>query len=115
MKIKVTKKQVMSQNHYVINVRNCGLQRLLTFVAPAYYTAGVYGHNADVYQINAAVVIVTGSRPFGNIKPKDELLEKYEKQACMILADGQKTYNEKKELLYGLLLRFVQEVVASYN
>lgn len=113
MKIRVTKTQVMKQNYYVVNAGTYKLQRLLTFVDPAYYTAGVYGHNADVYQINAAVVIVTGSRPFGNIKPTDELLEAYEKQACKILADGQNTYNEQKELLYSLLQRFAKEVVSN--
>lgn len=114
MKVRVNKTQVMKQNYYVINAGKYKLQRLLTFVDPAYYTAGVYGHNADVYQINAAVVIVTGSRPFGNIKPTNELLEEYEKQACMILADGKNTYNEQKEQLYSLLQQFVKEVV-SYN
>ena len=52
----------------VIKVGYCDLQDALKWREPNFYTAGVYGWNADVYVIDCDTVIVTGYRPFGNIE-----------------------------------------------
>lgn len=79
MKAKVTKKQVMSYNSNVLEVGYCGLQSLLGRFSPQYYTCGVYGWNADVYEVDG-MCIVTGYRPFGTIRPNREQLDKVEKE-----------------------------------
>src|SRR5574344_954909 len=52
MQTKVTKKQVMSYNSNVLEVGYCDLQFLLGRFSPQYYTCGVYGWNADIYEID---------------------------------------------------------------
>ena len=68
MKTRITKKAIMSAYHNVIKVGYCHLQDALKWREPNFYTAGVYGWNADVYVIDYDTVIVTGYRPFGNVE-----------------------------------------------
>ena len=68
MKTKITKKAIMTTYPNVIKVGYCDLQDALKWREPNFYTAGVYGWNADVYVIDCDTVIVTGYRPFGNIE-----------------------------------------------
>lgn len=56
----------MNAYRNVIKVGYCDLQDALKWSEPDFYTAGVYGWNADVYVIDYDTVIVTGYRPFGN-------------------------------------------------
>ena len=58
----------MSAYRNVIEVGYCDLQDALKWREPNFYTAGVYGWNSDVYVIDCDTVIVTGYRPFGNMK-----------------------------------------------
>lgn len=78
---KITKKYVMNTYKNVIKVGYCDLQELLTFARQIGYTAGVYGWNANVYQVNLNTVIVTGYRPFGNIDTHYVFCKKYEEKA----------------------------------
>ena len=64
MRVQVTKNDVMKQNRFVIRVGYCDLQYLLRFKDSQFYTAGMYGWNADIYQVSPSTVIVTGYRPF---------------------------------------------------
>lgn len=64
MKAQVTKKFIRS-NYRCIAIGYCDAYYLLKGLEPAYYTAGVYGWNADIYKISTDIVIVTGYRPFG--------------------------------------------------
>ena len=50
----------------------CDLQA--TLPAPAYYTCGIYGWNADVFILDMDTVVVAGYRPFGNVKVDTEQL-----------------------------------------
>lgn len=68
MKTNITKKAIMSAYRNVIKVGYCDLQDALKWREPNFYTAGVYGWNADVYVLDHDTVIVTGYRPFGNIE-----------------------------------------------
>lgn len=66
MKVKVTKKQIKNNYANIVCVGYCGLSQILRYFTPNYYTCGVYGWNADVYDFGS-FAICTGYRPFGNI------------------------------------------------
>lgn len=107
MKAKVTKKQVMSYNSKVLEVGYCGLQSLLSRFSPQYYTCGVYGWNADIYEIEN-MCICTGYRPFGNIKfgykELDRVNKEYEVMKEKNLPYEEET-NEVKKLLKSLFTK----------
>lgn len=79
MAIKVTKKAVI--NEYGLNRIVCipyaDLQHTLGDISPVYYTAGVYGWNADIYIVDR-FAICTGYRPFGHIELSRNELRKLE-------------------------------------
>ena len=75
--IKISAKQVKETFPRVLAVPYCDAQNLLRFQTPCYYTAGVYGKNADVF-CEGDVVIATGYRPFGK---ESRFVEKYEEKA----------------------------------
>lgn len=68
MKTQITKRAIMNSFKNVISAGYCDLQSALTWREPNFYTKGIYGWNADVYVIDDETVIVTGYRPFGNMK-----------------------------------------------
>lgn len=80
MKARTTQKFVKRINRHVIWLYYCEAQNLLRYSAPALYTAGVYGWNADVYNVGADAV-VTGYRPFGDVRPDPELVKRYDAAA----------------------------------
>lgn len=106
MKVRTTKRKVMNET-WCISVPYCALQDLLTYESPIYYTTGVYGWNADVYMIEG-LAIVTGYRPFGNIKVDYSVIEKYEQKAKEIKEQNCYTGNTRAEL-YDLIREFVRE------
>ena len=75
MKTQTTKKAIMSAFENVIRVGYCDMELALMWREPNFYTAGVYGWNADVYVIDAKTVIVTGYRPFGNMELPREVID----------------------------------------
>ena len=81
MKTKITKKAIMSAYRNVIKVGYCDMQDALKWREPNFYTAGVYGWNADIYVIDMDTVIVTGNRPFGNIELPREVADTLNKCA----------------------------------
>ena len=64
----------MNSYRNVIKVCYCDMQDALKWCEPNFYTAGVYGWNADVYVIDRDTVIVTGYRPFGNMELPREVI-----------------------------------------
>lgn len=84
MKTKITEKRIKEMYKNIIIGSYCELQYLLSYKNPNYYTSGVYGWNADIYIINYDTVIVTGYRPFGNIRNHD-INKKYNEKAKNIL------------------------------
>ena len=81
MKTKTTKKAIMGAFDNVIKVGYCDMQDALKWREPNFYTAGVYGWNADVYVIDIDTVIVTGYRPFGNVEIPREVIDTLNKCA----------------------------------
>lgn len=101
MKYKTTAKDVKNGYHYIIAVGYCELQSLLQYEHPVAYTAGTYGWNFDVYDVNG-VAIVTGYRGMPNNKNVNcdhALIREYEQKA-----QG-KTAREKRALLEQFIAR----------
>lgn len=112
MKEKITKKSINAEYENIISVPYCNLQMLLRMEDPRYYNAGTYGWNFDVYPIDAETCIVTGYRPFGNIKPKYELTKEYERKAEKIWEEFRwvTDYDYVRNELRKLIAEFVKEV-----
>lgn len=108
MKFKTTKKAIMANYGTVIEVDYCELQYLLKYKSPIAYTAGVYGWNADIYEFGG-IAIVTGYRPFGNIRPNCKITDKYEKEAENICYNY--SYEKRRDALQGLQKKFIEEVL----
>lgn len=81
MKTQTTKKAIMSAYRNVIKVGYNDMQDALKWREPEFYTAGGYGWNSDVYVIGYDTVIVTGYRPFGNMKLPSEVIDTLNKCA----------------------------------
>lgn len=107
MKFQTTRKRIMKNTPTVISVGYCDLQELLSYEEPAAYTAGRDGWNADVYNFGYAA-IVTGYRPFGNVKPDYELVRRYERAANDITFTNMSD-TKKKELLHEMITAFIKE------
>ena len=110
MKKKITKKEINNRYNTIIKLGYCEAHYLLSFKKPSYYTAGVYGWNADVYIIDN-VAIVTGYSPFGNIKPDYDTVKNYENQAAGINCDYDLNYETKEIMTDELLSRFIKKAL----
>lgn len=116
MKYKTTKKAIQNNYRNIIRVGAVGLYYLLKFTEPVAYTSGVYGWNADIYDFDNAV-IVTGYRPFGNVYPDYDIVEKYNQLGRKIyeeehdpLKDWNEEQEEKEKRLNQLIEQFIEEV-----
>lgn len=110
MKFKTTQKAVKEGYWKVIKVGYCDLQHLLYYQKPVAYTCGVYGWNADIYDIGCGTALCTGYKPFGDIRPNYELVREYDKKARKII---QKTKfdDNPKEKVDELLNEFIEKVL----
>ena len=112
MKFKTTQKAVKEGYGNIIKTGYCNLQYLLYYQKPVAYTAGVYGWNADIYDIGCGVAICTGYRPFGNVEVDCELLREYNKKAeKIVLSWNEYKHNEKLKILDELLNEFIEKVL----
>lgn len=110
LKIKVRKKDILNSYKNIICVGYCDIQTLLRSKDARFYTSGVYGWNADIYEIDNNTCIVTGYRPFGNIYASySGICSKYEKKAREIMQNRMLTYEQQCEKLDTLSKDFVQE------
>lgn len=112
MTYRVTKKEVM-ENPYAICCGVCRVDTLLSEKAPDFRTCGIYGWNADVYQISYSTAIITGCRTFGNIDAPDTICKKYNDFAKEIHESYYQQllrYSELVDYKDMLILAFVAEV-----
>lgn len=109
-KIKMTKKAIVESYNNVICVGYCDLQNLLHCKSPSFYTMGVYGWNADVFDFGSTA-ICTGYRPFGNASAPYGLIAYYEKLSQPIVDDYRAPWAERKQKLDELASRFIDEVL----
>lgn len=105
---KITRKQVNMYKN-IICVPYCDLWYLLYFRNKTGYNSGVYGWNYDFYHINLYTCIVTGYRPFGNIKNYD-LCDEYNEKAKNIIEDRTLSNEEKREKVENLLEEFIEKI-----
>ena len=108
MKTKITKKAIMSAYRNVIKVGYCDMQDVLKCREPNFYTAGVYGWNADVYVIDYDTVIVTGYRPFGNIELPRSVIDAL--NYCADCAWSRADYNTLQKVLSSNLVALAQAI-----
>ena len=110
MVFKTTTAEIKRQSYYTVCAGYCEIDRLLTYTPRIAYTAGCYGWNYDVYEIDG-LVICTGYRGMPGKRIKNA--EKYEKLANKILC-SEKPYSDKKKKLDKLLSKFVEEQIAMF-
>ena len=95
-----------------IRIGYCNAQYLLHYQERKGYTCGVYGWNADIYDIDG-VAIITGYRTFGNYRIDYDLLQKYETKAEKIVLNRELDETQKKrkvnKLLKGLIKKVLEE------
>ena len=109
MTFKTTRKQINQNYNRVISIGYCEAQYLLQGKNPIAYNAGYYGWNCDIYDING-VAIVTGYRPWGNIRPHYDTIKKYEDEARKICGDAWENYQNMLDQTDLLLNQFIKEV-----
>lgn len=109
MKFKTTNKALKEGYGKIVKVGYCDLQYLLNYHSPVAYTCGVYGWNANIYEVNG-VAICTGYRPIGNIKPDYNLIREYNQKAKDVLFSGTKSDDARKKL-DELLEEFLEKVL----
>lgn len=78
MKIKTTRKAIISSSPRLVSAGYCDLQTLLRYHSPIAYTSGIYGWNFDVYEIHG-LTICTGYRGMPGRRANNA--EKYEQAA----------------------------------
>jgi hypothetical protein len=106
--MKLKAKQSDFKNYNVIRFGYCQLQHLLRDSDPFAYTSGLYGWNADYYQLGD-FIICTGYRPIGKVIQKAyTIATKYDNEARNI--DGWN--NEAKAQRAKLLEAFKNEILA---
>ena len=119
MKFRTTKKDINNGYYYKIIVGYCDLQNLLNWTSPVAYTCGQYGWNADIYDIsdltgyNAA--IITGYRPFGNIRGGYEMNREYDQKAEKIRYEYNRDYDKRKEEVRALLKEYALKLIEQYK
>ena len=106
MKIRTTRKEILSSSANLKCAGYCELQTLLRNHNPVAYNSGKYGWNFDVYEIYG-VTICTGYRgmPGERIKAAKE----YEEAARTVLYDRSLSYEQASEAVEKLLKKFCLE------
>ena len=114
MKTRTTYKAMKEDYGTIVKIPYCAMQNLLDYLEPTeYIKTSTYGWRADVYEVDPVnhIAICTGYAPMGNIEPKRDVMERYEKEAREI-ANGWDTWEVKREKWMALLKRFISEVTA---
>lgn len=106
--MKKTMKEIKKMYKNTIEIGYCELWDLLKLHNRKFYTSGIYGWNADIYEINYNTAIITGYRSFGNIKPSYKLVEKYNKQAKELI-EKENDFEKLNGKLNELIEKFIKE------
>lgn len=120
MKVKVKEKELKENYNMIWSVGYCDIQHIEKALNPQYYTAGVYGWNADHYEIiinkkniYKRVLISTGYRPLNNKNVKDvshEKIKKLDEKARKIFGtsgDFQQNCKKVNKLLEKFIIKEV--------
>lgn len=107
--IKISEKQVKQAFPLILAVPYCDAQTLLKFKTPVWYTAGIYGKNADVF-CEDDFIIATGYRPFGKAA---RFVKKYEEKAVQFMAKNKNaSYKIQKKGLQKIVFDWLQKEFA---
>lgn len=110
MKFRITRKEIKNNYKYIIEVGYCDLCTLLRYKNAVAFNSGTYGWNYDVFDCGGGVAIVTGYRPFGNIRPKYTIIDDFEHKAFETMKTT-KDYEDLKAKLDDLIQEFIKAVV----
>jgi len=109
-KTRTTKTAIRTNYKKVVNVSYCGLQHLLKFQSPAYYTTRAEGWGLDVYTVGD-VAICTGYDTISGAKSVPySVYNKYDNMAvelCNSINDYEALYNALDCLLYDFIAEAV--------
>ena len=108
MKLKTTNKEIKANFYKTIKIGYCDAQYLLSYKKPFAYTCGVYGWNADFYEIGN-ICISTGYAPIGESVNYD-LLRSLEDEACKICNNYNLDWDTKNKQLDLLLHKLINSV-----
>lgn len=88
MKKHTTMKSITNNFSKVYQTGYCSLQNIFRHEEPAYYNAGVYGWNCDIYvNYEKDLAITTGYRNMRGKMIPNEIINKYDSIAKEILKD----------------------------
>lgn len=107
------KKKEVKENYKCYSIGYCEAQDLLSLEGANFYTAGVYGWNADVY-IFGNTAIITGYRPFGESLDFD-IVNKYNKKAYEYRRANNQGYEVQKRHLQMLIYEMLTEYEGNKN
>lgn len=109
MKAKVTRKWVAG-GYTCYGCGYCGLQYLLKYQSPRFYTCGIYGWNCDIYTFGD-YAITTGYRGMISHVNRDFYLETiYQDKAKEIIDNKELSWEEQKEKVNKILEEFLRKV-----
>ena len=120
MKYKTTKTAVLNGYARVYCAGYCQLQHLLGKSDAVAYTAGIYGWNADIYDLGLLanrffdVAICTGYRPFGREIPAG-LAAEFEKRAEAINGQAMSSSWEYSRAIRELQGEFLEALINADN
>ena len=110
MKFRTTNKQIKNNYGYIVRVGYCDLQDLLTYKEPFAYTCGVYGWNADFFDLDG-ICICTGYRSLVGERLPSDIVIKYQNKAKAIKSRYNFTeYKKERAALERLRKKFADEV-----
>lgn len=99
MRAKMTKKAVLAQSTRVLKANytfKCLVDQARIFTD--FYTAGVYGWNADVYDFGDGCVLVAGYRPFGA-----EYISSEDEKRVRFMVESHASVGEVRALLHEII------------
>lgn len=99
MKTVSTMKNIKNKYSKVYGIGYCDAQNLLVGFEPDYYTSGIYGWSADVYDFMDKA-ITTGYRPFGKVVPHN-LVKEFDDKARKNI----KAYHDGEIKRWGTVIR----------
>ena len=108
MKLQTTNKQIKANFYKIVKIGYCDAQYLLAYKKPFAYTSGVYGWNADFYEVGN-VCISTGYRPIGE-NVEYELLKKLEREAQVIYLEYTLSNETREKMIDELLNKLIKKI-----
>lgn len=107
MKFKTTKKAIKENYNTILKIGYCNIHNLLQYEDAIAYSTRAEGWSCDYYKVEN-VIICEGYAPIGESVSYDLQME-YNKKAEEIRYSNDVKWEDKKELLYNLLVQFVDE------